>query len=526
MNGRMRAGLGWVLAATVLLSCVPPRQVAPDDAPVRVRILHTNDFHGRLFPQDPGGEDGRMVGGSAVLSAHFDSARARFDGPTILISGGDIMQGTAISNLSWGRAAIDVYNRQGYDAAAVGNHEFDWGQDTLRARISESRFPWLAANLYDAGTDRHPSWVRPWVMVERDGARVAIIGLALETTPRVVMAGRTDGLDFRSAPAAIDRYAPQARTAGADLVIVTAHIGATCDEPGTAPTEPSAGCRNRLMDVVREATAPVDLYIGAHTHLRNFTDVDGVPVMQAVRYGLAYGVVDLERSNGVTRVLGRAIHTPWADQVDPDTAILRVVEHWGDAVRPLTERIVAEMARPLSNHDRQPGEFPLGSLLADAQRAGAGAHVGFVNVGSIRRGLPAGPVSYGTLFELQPFQNEIVTVELTGDQLRETLERALDAQGRPRAHLSGIVVHYDPQAPRGSRVIGMELDDGRSLGPADRVTIGTTEFIAAGGDGYAAFLEGDQTRTGLLDLDVLVTHLESLPQPVEPPLGARWRPVR
>jgi 2',3'-cyclic-nucleotide 2'-phosphodiesterase (5'-nucleotidase family) len=524
-----RLGTGATLAAAILVGCVPPQpapSMAPDDGVVRVRVLHTNDFHGRLLPQDPGGPDGRMVGGSAVLAAHFDSARAHFDGATILVSGGDVMQGTALSNLSWGRAAIDAYNRKGYDAAAVGNHEFDWGQDTLRARITESEFPWLAANLYEAGTDRHPHWVRPWVMIERDGARVAVIGLALETTPRVVMAGRTDGLDFRSAPAAIDRYVPEARAAGADLVIVTAHIGATCDEPGSGPTEPSTGCRNRLMEVAGEATADVDLYVGGHTHLRNFTEVNGVPVMQALRYGLAFGVVDLERRNGVTRVLHREIRTPWADEVDADTAMLRVVDYWGDAVRPLTERVVASMARPLSNYDRQPGEFPLGSLIAEAQRAGAGAHVGFVNVGSIRRGLPAGPVSYGTLFELQPFQNEIVTVELTGSQLRDVLERALDADGRPRVHLSGIVVHYDPAAPRGSRIVAMELDDGRAISAADRVSVGTTEFVAAGGDGYAAFQQGEQTRTGLVDLDVLVTHLESLPQPVEPPPTGRWRPVR
>jgi 2',3'-cyclic-nucleotide 2'-phosphodiesterase (5'-nucleotidase family) len=521
---RLAALLAAVVAAT---ACVPPAAVpAPDADVLRLRVVHTNDFHGRLLPQDPpGGEPGR-VGGSAILTAHFDSARARFDGPTILLSGGDVMQGTALSNMSWGRGAIDVYNRKGYDAAALGNHEFDWGQDTLRARIAESEFPWLAANLYVAGTDRHPEWSRPWVMIEREGVRVGVIGLALETTPEVVMAGRTEGLGFRSAPQAVDRYAAIARAEGADFVIVTAHIGAVCAEPGDAPEEPSAGCEGRILEIAREVTQPVDLYVAGHTHLRNFTEVDGVPVMQAVRYGLAYGVVDLERRAGETRVVHRAIHTPWDHEVDPDTAMLRVVEEWGEAVRPVTERVVVELADSMSNFDRQPGEFPLGSLIADAQRTETGAHVGFVNVGSIRRSLPAGPITYGVLYELQPFQNEMVTIAMTGALLRDALEVALGPDGRPRVHLSGVTVHYDPAAPAGERVRRMVLDDGRELGADDVATVGTTEFVAAGGDGYLSFTEGEQTRTGLVDLDVLVTHLESLPQPVEPPQTGRWQPVR
>lgn len=522
--------LGLVLALYAAGACTPAPQAplpptAAADEPVRVRIVHTNDFHGHLLPHPPG-PDGRALGGSAVLAAHFDSARARFDGPTVLLSAGDVMQGTAVSNLSWGRAAIAVYNRKGYDAAAVGNHEFDWGQDTLRARIAESGFPWLAANLYVAGTDSHPDWVRPWTMIERAGVRVAVIGLALETTPDVVMAGRTDGLDFRSGPAAVDRYAREARSAGADFVVVTAHTGAVCDVAGEAATEPSAGCRGRIMEIARAVTQPVDLYVAGHTHLRNLTDAGGTPISQALRYGVAYGVADLERRAGSGRVVDRAIRSAWADEVDPDPTVARLVDEWGAAVRPVTDRVVVTLAEAMSNFDRQPGEFPLGTLIAEAQRSATGAHVGFVNVGSIRRGLPAGPVTYGTLFELQPFQNELVTVALRGALLRDVLELALGQDGRPRAHLSGLVVQYDPAAAPGSRVRRMVLDDGREVGIRDIVTVGTTEFVATGGDAYAPFGAGEQVRTGILDLDALVTYLESLPAPVRPPATGSWRPVR
>jgi 2',3'-cyclic-nucleotide 2'-phosphodiesterase (5'-nucleotidase family) len=510
-----------LLAAAGACATVTPG--AEPEAPLRLRVLHTNDFHGRLHPQDL---DGRQVGGSAALAAHFDSARVRFDGPTILLSAGDDFQGTALSNLSWGRAVVDVFNHKRYDAAALGNHEFDWGQDTLQARIAEGNHPRLAANLFEAGTDRHPPWALPWTMIERGGVRAAVIGLALETTPEVVMAGRTQGLEFRAAPPAVDRYAREARGRGAQFVVVVAHVGAVCAEPGQGPTEPSAGCEGRLLEIAREVTEPVDLWIGGHTHVRNFTDVDGVPVMQAYRFGLAFGVVDLERAGQHTRVLHRSIQRPWVDVVDPDTALARVVGDWDAAVRPVTERAVATLAADMGNYDRQPGEFPLGHLIADAHRAGTGADVAFVNVGSIRRGLPAGAVTYGILYELQPFQNELVIVHMEGRHLREALEIALGDDGRPRAHLSGLTVHYDPHAEPGRRVTRLVLDSGREVGPGDTVSVATTEFVASGGDGYLPFLDGRWSQTGLVDLDALVDHLRAQPQPVVPPSANRWRPGR
>ena len=508
------------LCVLLIAACVPAVVPAEVEGPLTLRVLHTNDVHGRLLPQEV---DGRSAGGSAVLAAHFDSARVRAAGPTLLVDGGDVMQGTAISNLSWGRATIDVFNALGYDGVAVGNHEFDWGQDTLRVRIEESTFPWLAANLFEEGTDEHPEWVRPWVMVERDSVRAAVIGLALQTTPEVVMAGRTAGLRFGPEEEAIDRYVPEARAAGADFVIVTGHVGATCAEPGEAPEEPSRGCEGRIIEIAQAVTERPDLIVAGHTHLRNHTEANGIPIMQALRYTIAYGVVDLERApNGEVRAVHRSIQTPWAEEVDPDTAVARIVERWGEEVRPLTERVVAELAEPLSNRDRQPGEQALGNLIADAQRSETGAHLGLVNIGSVRRSLPAGPISYGDLFELQPFQNELVTITVSGRVLREALEHGLGDVGRTMALVSGVTVRYAPDAPRGTRIREIRLDDGRVVGDEDEVTIGTTEFLATGGDGFTMLVDAEHDRTGLIDVDALVQYLESLPQPVTRPDTDRW----
>lgn len=524
MSGIRRFFPRALLAAGALAACSPPpppAAPAPAADPVkRVRIVHTNDFHGRLLPQQVGG---RAAGGSAVLAAHFDSAAARAGGPTIILSAGDDMQGTAISNLSWGRATIAAHNAAGYDAAAVGNHEFDWGQDTLVARVRESRFPWLAANVFVQGTRRQPEWLRPWVMIERGGVRTAVIGIALPGTPEIVLVGRTAGLEFGPEAPAIDQAAREARAAGADFVVVTAHVGASCEQPGTAPAEPSAGCRGEILEMADALTEPVDLIVGGHSHRRVLTEEDGIPVLEASSYSMAYSLTDLERRGGRTVAVRREVRVPFADEVTPDTQVARIVAEWERNVRPITERVITTLAQPM---EREEGEYALGNLIADALRVQAGAQVSLVNNGSIRRALPAGPVCWGVLFELQPFANALVRVEVTGAQLREALENAVRGGGSPDAHIAGMTVRYDPAAPEGQRVREIRLDNGQVVDADDVVTVGLSEFIATGGDRYTSFTRGRITRTEMVDLDAVIAYLQSLPQPVEPPALGRWQPVR
>ena len=509
-----------VLALLLAAGCAPavPAAAPAPEPEKRVRIVHTNDFHGRLAPERAAWADGRLVGGSAVLAAHFDSAAARFDGPTLVLSAGDDLQGTVVSNLSFGRATVEAHNAAGYAASVFGNHEFDWGQDTLAARVGDSAFPWLAANLYVAGTREHPAWVRPWVMIERDGVRVAVIGAAYSETPELVMAGRLAGLEFGAEAPAIDAAAREARAAGADFVVVAAHVGATCEDAGEAPDELSAGCEGDLLDIVDALREPVDLVLGAHTHVRVMTRVDGVPVAEARNYGRAYSVTDLRRERGRSTVIAREIRVPFADEVDPDTQVARIVAGWQARVEPLVAREVVTLAAPLPEEE---GEYALGNLIADALRHATGAHASLVNTGSIRRGLPAGPVTWGMLFELQPFGNEVVTLEVTGAQLRAALENALSG-GRPEAHVSGMTVAWDPSARAGSRVREVRLADGRLVEDDAMLTLALSEFVATGGDEYDVFEPLPMTRSGTVDLDALIAYLRTLPSPVRGPDVGRW----
>jgi 2',3'-cyclic-nucleotide 2'-phosphodiesterase (5'-nucleotidase family) len=360
------------------------------------------------------------------------------------------------------------------------------------------------------------------VMIERGGVRTAVIGIALSTTPDIVLAGRTAGLEFTAEAPAIDQAAREARAAGADFVVVSAHIGAVCERPGTAPEEPSAACVGEALSVADAVTEPVDLIVAGHTHRRVLTTQDSIPVVEAASYSTAYSLTDLERRGGRTVAIRREVRTPFADEVSPDTAVARVVEEWERNVRPVTERVVVTAAEAMP---REGGEHALGNLVADAMRAQAGAQASIVNNGSVRRDLPAGPLSWGVLFELHPFANALVRTEVTGAQLRAALENAVN-DGRTGAHISGMTVRWAPSAPTGSRIREIRLDDGRVVDDDDVITLGLSEFLATGGDRYTSLAAGRTTRLALVDLDALIAYLESLPQPIRGPATGRWVEVQ
>lgn len=492
----------------------------------RLRVLGTNDFHGALQASRPGFAGGRDVGGGATLAAYFARARNGFDGPTVVIDAGDVMQGTPISNLTDGRATVELYDLLGYSAAALGNHEFDWGIETLRQRVAEADFAWLGANIYVKGTDTLPDWVRPTALVTLpgcdagapacDSVTVGIVGIATEQTPTVTKPSNVASLDFGSESEAIDRWVPRLREQGADFVIVTAHSGAFCDRG-----DPTIGCEGEIVDVAARLTQRPDLIVSGHTHSQVNTVVNGVRIVQANSNGTRFSVVDLERvAADSTSVVVRDQPTTFGDQVTPSDDAARLVAAFEAEVGPRVREVVTMLEEPLIREGR---EYALGNLIADAQRAATGTQVALMNNGGIRTELLAGPVRYEDLFRLQPFANTLVTMTLNGAQLLEALEQGLTERGEPDTHVSGLTVTVDPSAPFGSRVRSATLEDGSVVLPSGEYTVTVNDFMAEGGSGYLVLTRGaDVVRTGIVDLDALIEHLRSRPAPFPVPAQGRW----
>ncbi|HTT68334.1 MAG TPA: 5'-nucleotidase C-terminal domain-containing protein [Gemmatimonadales bacterium] len=483
-------------------------QARPSADSILLRVLATNDFHGSLEAGVQAWSNHRPVGGAAAVAGMMDRLARACSCVTIRLDGGDVMQGSPVSNLTWGRATVDAFNLMGYAAAAVGNHEFDWGVDTLAVRVRQARFAWLSANVRDRAGGATPPWTAPWRMVIAGGRRIAVVGYSTESTPSTTRPSNVAALSFDSGPARLDAAIAAARAERPDWVIVVAHAGAFCT--------PDGGCAGEVVDLAAALHNRPDLIVSGHTHTLVETTVNGIPIVQARSNGIALGIVDFVDSAGV-RVVRMRVETVWADRETADTAVARLVATEARRVAPLTSRVVATLAGPLV---RSGDQYPLGNLIADADRAATGADVALVNNGGIRADLAAGPVTWGALFEVEPFQNFLVKLRVTGAVLRRTLEHAVGT-GEARAHVSGVTVRVNSAAPEGQRVIAVALAGGRPLADSAWYTVSVPDFVAAGGSGYAMLRGAAAENSGTVDLDALSEWLRKLPQPVQPPEDVR-----
>src|SRR5688572_2766498 len=279
---RLPRFLAVAMAAWGLACAAAPRN---DADTVQVAFLATNDIHGAIEPSVPSWARGDTVGGAAVLAGYVRSVEARYPDAVVWLDGGDVMQGTLISNLTGGRSTVEVLNAMGLDAAAIGNHEFDWTVDTLRARIADADFPWLSANIFEKATGERPAWVTPYAWIEQAGLRIAVIGASTLSTPQTTMPENVAAYEFRDIAGVVDELAPKLREAGADLVVLTVHAGAVADSAGSY--------RGEIVDIARRITVPLDLIVSGHTHTHVETVENGIPIVQARSSGTAVGIVVL-----------------------------------------------------------------------------------------------------------------------------------------------------------------------------------------------------------------------------------------
>lgn len=487
--------------------------VSPGGA--RLRIIATNDLHGALDPVRT--TKGKSVGGAGAMSASIERAARECRSPCValLVDAGDLFQGTAESNLAHGRPVVELYNELGYAAAAVGNHEFDWGLDTLRQRMSEARFSILGANVrYRNGRD--VQWIPDDTIVRRGPYTIGIIGVIGPETYGSTMAANVATLRFAKPAPIVDSLTRVLRARGADVIVVLAHSGAFCKKNGTQ------SCDGGVISFARELRERVDAIVAGHTHSVVDFAIRGVPIVQAQSSGRAVAVVDLAPGAGdgggrgeliaehVYRVAGGARASPRVEAII-DRADARVAG--------VVNRPVARLASALP---RSGQEYPLGNLIADAQRWAGQADVALVNNGGIRTGLRAGTVTYGELFEVQPFANPLRRMQVSGAALRAYLE-ALVRDREPRTHVSGMVIRFDPQRRSGARVVSVTMADGAPLRDDASYSVVLNEYMATGRDGriLARGATKDE-RLGPTDIDALVAYLESRPQPLMAPAGKRF----
>jgi 2',3'-cyclic-nucleotide 2'-phosphodiesterase/3'-nucleotidase/5'-nucleotidase len=483
----------------------PRPTAAATSHPTTLRIISINDFHGALEPRPDGNQGNR--GGAAYVATAIRRAQAECGANcvTVLIDGGDMFQGTAASNLAFGRPVTKFYNALNFAAGALGNHDFDWGQDTLRARMKDLHHAVLGANVTDVN-GRPVPWVRADTIVERGGVRIGIIGVASELTPRVTMASNVANLRFAPPASVINARAKALRDRGATVVIVTAHDGGFCDTRGAAPA-----CNGEVFSVAQGITEKVDALVSGHTHSMLNTEVNGIPVVQARSSGRAIAVLDLPLGPDGT-VSGRArgaVRDVGSDTLAADPEVAALVREATASLAARVNQHVAELPAPML---RRGEEYALGHLIADAQRAAGRADFAVMNNGGIRADLQAGAVTYSALFEVQPFGNVLYRVTASGAALRAYFEKMYNGQRAPRVHVSGITLTWDNTKPAGQRLVDARLPNGQPLDDARDYTLVLSDFMLTGGDGLGLGDAAKRTEPlNVQDLDALVSYVRALP---------------
>jgi 5'-nucleotidase len=524
-----------LLLAAALAGCgrgVPPPStpIAPGPEPgaapptITLSIVGTNDLHGGILQRED-------RGGLALLGgyvANLRAARARDGGAVLLLDAGDMWQGTLESNLNEGAAITAAYGVLGYAAATIGNHDFDFGpvgpdstpkhasddpRGTLKARAAGAAFPFLTANIIDMATDRPVAWpnVHPSTLVTAAGIKVGIIGVVTADALKVTMAANTSGLRIAPLVTSVAAEATKLRERGSSVVIVAAHAGTTCRTFGTPADVSSCDLTDEIPRLAAALPAGlVDAVIAGHRHDVIAHQFNGIAVAESYTGGRSFGRIDLIVDRATRRVLERRSFPPRdvCARVDPGTtrcdpggnrelrvpatyegvavvpsaAVERALAPAIDAVKALKRRPLGiTLATPLRRTEALASA--IGNLFTDAYLAAVpGADVALNNTrGGLRADMAAGPLTYGDVFEVMPFDNRVVGVRLTGGDLRKAVTTWLGARVPAFPGFAGLRVRAACES--GALRVRLLRPNGAEVGDSERLLVATTDFLATNGDG-------------------------------------------
>lgn len=461
---------------------------APASA-VEVSVWHTNDIHGWVMSRPSKDDPKRLVGGAPALAAKL----AKDEGPRLLLDAGDWWQGTPEGSLSRGDVMAEYFNALGYDAVAVGNHEYDAGQESLKKLIPKIKAPVLSANTRDAKGAR-VGWVKPWVIKEVAGVKFGLFGLTTTGMKRLAFPKNIEGLRFRREVDEARDAVAELKKAGAEVIIALSHVG----------WEQEDGPKFEGDQTLAREVPGIDLIVGGHSHtfLRSAwkDPANGALVTQAGQYLFAAGKTTLVIDDKTHKVLSASDQLlDLSPSEGEDPAVKALVAKRSAEVERVFAVVLATAAQAMGREADK--ESALGDWMADCYRSRYKSDFAIQNGGGIRSDLPAGPVTLRSLFNVMPFDNYLVNLSMKGADLRAVLEHGL-GMGR-MAQISGASASVRRKAPAGARLAAASVG-GRPLDDARLYKVTTIDFMVNGGDGYDAFARAaDRRETGVLARDAL-----------------------
>jgi 5'-nucleotidase len=493
---------------------------------VPITVVGTSDLHGRVERVAP------LAGHLQILR---DEAKKK-GGGVVFVDAGDLFQGTLESNLVEGESVIQAYNLLKPDAAAIGNHEFDFGPEgplatprtpkddprgALKKRIAEANFPFLAANVVDDKTGKVVDWknVKSSVLVTKAGVKIGIVGVTTKDTAVTTSAANFAGLRVTPLREAVAREADALRAKGAALIVLAAHAGGKCAKPDDPNDLSSCEMDSEIFQLAGSLPQGiVDVIVAAHTHQQLAHMVSGIPVVEAWANGKGFARVDFDVDPKTKKATLLKLFQPQTVCAEDDPAPCVTGDYDGEHVvsdARITKAVQPFVKKALEVKNKKLGvkiarevrrgydtESALGNLFVDLMLdASPGADVALMNGGGIRANLPAGDLTYGQLFEMMPFDNRYARIAVTGADLRAWLETNFSARKGGILSIGGVRADVTCEGRKAHVVL--KRNDGRPVSDTDRLTIITSDFLATGGEstklppGSVTLDDGDPIRESL-----------------------------
>jgi len=409
-----------------------------------ITIIYTSDEHGWMEGTEAG------CGAANMISVWQDDLGYTPGGPFLVLSEGNMWTGPAISTWFQGESMVEVMNTMGYDASAVGNHEFDFGLDALKKRISEMRFPLLAANIhYKDGSFPQDLGLKPYTVVTVSGVPVGVIGLATITTPQVTNPVNVADFEFGDYAETLHRIVPEVKAAGAELVVVVAHL-----------------CRDAVNDLAHQiAGLGVDMIGGGHCNEWYANIVNEVVVLgggtQMANYAYAQFTVDTDAKTVVKKTSGTGTNKNGAPYAD----VAAIVSGWKVKADEELDVVIGYSRSGIPKRSPEMQSLVVGAWLAEYP-----ADVALTNLGGFRSDIKPGDVTIGDIISVMPFSNVIVDVKLTGEELEKVMAGKKDSMA-----IAGMTYH------NGEWVLAAS---GKPLIPTEPYTVLVNDFMYNGGDDF------------------------------------------
>jgi 5'-nucleotidase len=568
MNTRFRLFPFFALVL-LLVGCAsaPPLKPVPvaeeKKGPLNVKIIAFNDFHGNLKTPSltirvpdatqPTGTRMEPAGGVEQMSALINSLKAKSPNFAV-VSAGDMVGATPLlSALFQDEPTIEAMNLVGIDFHAVGNHEFDYGVEHLRrlqaggcavnaktnqpdcsgreperAIFAGANFRFLAANVDVTATNR--GLFPAYAIKEFEGVKVAFIGVVTRETPTIVRPGGTAGVTFRDEVESVNTLIPELKSQGVEAIVVVIHEGGV-QTGGINECNEFSGAVKAMVEKFDPA---VDVVTSAHSHRSYICDIAGKLLTSAGSYGTLVTEIDLILNRATGKVEKKAAQNLIVSPDGPkDARLTELTVKYQKLAEPREKKVVGKVTREVSAVADATGESSLGNLVADAHLFATaapdkgGAVIAFNNPGSLRAPIiPAedGSVSYGALFTVQPFQNNLIVMTMTGKQIKDVLEQQSFTGARPRllGVSKGFSYSWDASKPVGEKVIAHSMKlNGMAMQMDLQYRVAANSFLAGGSEGMTAFRAGSDRLTSDLDIEALVSYLAAF-SPVTPaPVGGR-----